>query len=146
MAKMTNRTIGPVSIQVIDYSKETFNETMRKIEVALEAIGGEAVGKAQAYLEASPRRVDTGRLRNSITFTTSYKQGFTYNYSDDNGQKFSQNVAKGEAVRTVFIGTDVNYAKYVHWGTYKMDPNPFLKNAVQNHQQRYIDIAKKYLK
>ena len=38
---------------------------------------------------------------------------------------------------TAYIGTNVEYGKYVEYGTSKMKPRPFLKQAVVNHQDEY---------
>lgn len=87
---------------------------------ALEAIGIQAVSHAKTELTKDPVRVDTGRLRNSITHAV-----------QDN---------------SVYIGTNVEYAIYVHEGTRKMTPNRFLKNAVVQNVDEYKAIAEKYLK
>lgn len=87
---------------------------------ALEAMGIQAEGYAKLELENSPRRIDTGNLRNSISHR-----------------------AFGDAA---YIGTNVEYAPYVHDGTVRMAPNRFLKNAVAKHTDEYKAIAKQYLK
>lgn len=38
---------------------------------------------------------------------------------------------------TAYVGTNVEYGKYVEYGTSKMAPRPFLKRAVENHQEEY---------
>ena len=82
---------------------------------AMEAIGIHLEGEAADELENSPRRVDTGRLKGSMTHS-----------SDD---------------RSVTVGTNVEYAIYVHEGTRKMAPNAFLKNAFQLN----MDQIRQYL-
>lgn len=117
--------------------KDEFEKLLaQKIPVALEAIGEFVQGEAGDELERSPTRVDTGHLRGSIDYHVD---------------------AQEEAV---YIGTNVEYAVYVHEGTgiyhpngrrtkwrYKddkgkwhttqgMPPNRFLKNAcVRNKKQ-----------
>lgn len=145
MSRTESYTVGSVSLEVIDNTDDAMHEMMQKIERALDSIGKQAEKNAKDYLEADPRRVDTGRLKNSITHTYSNQGGFTHTYSDKNGTSYSQDIGAGDSTRTVFIGTNVEYAVYVHEGTYKMDPNRFLKNAIQNHEQEYKEIAKKYL-
>ena len=66
--------------------------------------------------------VDTGRLRASIS----------------NGID--------EAELCAYIGTNVEYAKYVEYGTSKMKAQAFLKPAVNNHQPEYKAIFEDYLK
>lgn len=77
---------------------------------ALEIIGGMAESYAKA---AAP--VDTGNLRNSISHTQ---------ISDD----------------TEAIGTNVEYAPYQEFGTYKMAAHPFLRPAAENHASEYKAI------
>lgn len=89
---------------------------------ALEAIGIQAEGYAKLELENSPRRVDTGNLRNSITHSVN---------NDENA---------------VYIGTNVEYGIYVHEGTVKMEANRFLKNAVEKNKGEYVEIAKSFMK
>lgn len=61
--------------------------------------------------------VDTGRLRNSITHDV-----------DD---------------RNVFVGTNVEYAPSVEYGTKKQKAQPFLVPAATGHTSTYADIIKK---
>ena len=68
--------------------------------------------------------VDTGRLRNSITWQLA---------ADENA---------------VYVGTNVEYAFSVHEGTGSnkgKGPRPFLKNAAANHKKYYDDIMKKHM-
>ncbi len=74
------------------------------------------IGEAYAKMECP---VDTGNLRNSITHT-----------SDDNA---------------AYIGTNVEYAPYVEYGTYKMPAQPFLKPAATEHTDTYEAIIKKHM-
>lgn len=60
--------------------------------------------------------VDTGRLRSSITHQV-----------------------EGD---TAYIGTNVEYAAYVEYGTSKMRAQPYLKPAVANHNDVYKRIIK----
>ena len=107
----------------------------KKIPVVLEAVGQFVQGEAGDELERSPTRVDTGHLKNHIEYHVDPQE------------------------EVVYIGTNVNYAVYVHEGTgiyhpegrrtkwrYKddkgwhttqgMPPNRFLKNAcVRNKKQ-----------
>lgn len=139
------------SVEFIDNSQSVFSEMELKVERALFVIGQEGEKYAKEYLESDPRRIDTGRLRNSITNTY---------------------VKKGELGGEVTIGTNVEYAVYVHEGTGKyatggsgaknipwvymgsdgkfhatsgMQPNRFLKKALQNHVSAYEKIAKSFL-
>ena len=80
----------------------------------------EAVGlQAEGYAKRLCP-VDTGNLRNSITHT-----------SDDD---------------TAYIGTNVEYAPYVHDGTMRMSPNPFIKNAMEKNKNQYKKMIEETIK
>jgi hypothetical protein len=64
---------------------------------------------AQRRLNANPRRIDTGLLVNSIQIREYTRNG----------------------VIVERIGTDVEYANYVHQGTRYMEPNPFLVDGLR---------------
>lgn len=92
------------------------------IIAALEEIGLVAEGAAKRLCP-----VDTGRLRNSIT------------HALDAGDKW------------VIIGTNVEYAMYVHEPVRlpngKTRPGtPFLRDAVQHNQNRFHTILKKHMR
>ena len=59
------------NIRIVDNSGEVLRELESRVKVALEAVGLQAEGDAKLELENSPRRIDTGLLRNSITFAVS---------------------------------------------------------------------------
>lgn len=84
---------------------------------ALEEVGLVAEGYAK---KACP--VDTGRLRNSIT----------------------HQVRPSE--KSVYIGTNVEYAPYVELGTSRMEPQPFLRPAAKDHEGTYKKIFESELK
>ena len=100
-----------------DHSDEYRKAVEDAIPAALEAIGIHITGEAMEELENTPRRIDTGNLRNSI----------------------HHEVVEDE--QAVYIGTNVEYALYVHEGTVNMAPNRYLKNAVERNQ----DQIKKYI-
>nr|MCR5719591.1 hypothetical protein [Lachnospiraceae bacterium] len=97
-------------VEIKDNSGKFKNEMNQKIPVILESIGIHLEGEAMDELENTPRRVDTGNLKNSITHKVS------------------------ESEKVVYIGTNVEYALYVHEGTLKLKPNRFLKNAVIHNE------------
>lgn len=119
---------------------EVERELDRKKNLALKDVGLEAEGDAKLEIENEPRHFDTGRLRSSITHMVE---------GDD-----------------VYIGTNVEYGKYVHEGTgiyavegggrktpwwYKgsddewhktrgIKPNRFLRNAIEQNTEKYKQI------
>lgn len=91
--------------------------TDEAIERALEAIGLQAEGYAKMLCP-----VDTGRLRNSITHT--------YDASE----------------QKAYVGTNVEYAAYVEYGTSKTKPQPYIRPAVADHGDEYKEIVENFLK
>lgn len=105
----------------VDNTDEIIHASREAVTRALEAIGQQCVSHAKNELRHTPPvRYDTGRLWNSISHYVS-----------------------GDAT---YVGTNVEYAIYVHEGTRKMDPNPFLKNAVVKNKEEYKAIAEQHLK
>ena len=105
------------SVDITDNTNEFKKELANAVPAILEAIGIHIEGEAKDELENDPRRIDTGNLRNSITH------------------------AVEESEEAVYVGTNVEYAPYVHEGTQRMAPNRFLVNAVERNQ----DQIKKYM-
>jgi HK97 gp10 family phage protein len=90
--------------------------TEEAVKVALEAVGLQAENYAKRLCP-----VDTGNLRNSITHDTDVGELCAY------------------------VGTNVEYAAYVEYGTQKTKAQPYIKPAVNNHQAEYRDIFQYYL-
>lgn len=128
---------------------------------ALEAIGLQAEGYAK--LKAP---VDTGLLRNSITHAVSGQKPALEKYKSNKTHASTKATEKagtaGKAVSpvregsysdsapggedAVYIGTNVEYAPYVEYGTRRTKAQPFLKPAVQDHAEEYKKIAERFLK
>lgn len=87
------------------------------MQKALETIGLLAEGYA---IKKAP--YDTGRLRASITHGVSMEE------------------------KCAYIGTNVEYAPYVEYGTVKMKARPYLKPAVMDHMDEYKAIMETELK
>lgn len=115
--------------------------TQESITTALEAVGVQAQGNATAEITAVGA-IETGRLKNSITFAVSGQSGSTHNYSDDEGNRYSDEIGStGDAKEnTVYLGTNVEYAPYVELGTYKMRARPFIRPAMEKNLSDYKDI------
>lgn len=99
-------------VKINDHSDEYKRQLVEQLPAALEAIGIHIEGEAKEELENTPRRIDTGNLRNSIT----------------------HQVVESEGV--VYVGTNVEYALYVHEGTSRMEANRFLTNAVDRNKDQ----------
>lgn len=110
------------SVDVTDNSDQIILNKNAVIKRVLVALGLHLEGEAKDELENDPHRVDTGRLKNSIS---------------------NRAVEDEEAV---YIGTNVEYAPYVHEGTRRMVPNRFLKNAVEKNMTQIKEYIQRELK
>lgn len=132
----------PVEIRFTDNSDETLRNLKENELAALEACGNQAVSHAKKTI-TEESRVDTGKLRNSITHQVSGKD--------------------------CYIGTNTSYAIFNEYGTgiyaggrqspwsYQdakgdwhrtsgMPPIHFLKKAAEDHVDEYKAIIAKHLK
>ena len=138
--------MGIYNLEIDSHVSEVKEELASRIPVILEALAIEAEGNAVKEI-TKLGAIDTGRLKGSITHTTDGKE-------------------------KAYIGTNVEYAKYVelgtgiyasngqgrktpwfyvddkgqgHW-THGMKPRPFLSNAIQNYKDDYQRIVEEGLK
>ena len=137
-----------------DNTEEVKKQVAERALVALDAAGLQASSLAKMELQKSPMRVDTGLLRNSITHAVAGKPAAIGGYSADtpkNGRENSGSYA-GTAPAPdnpeqpfALVGTNVEYALYVHEGTSHMAPNRFLKNALMNNRSELEKIMQNVL-
>ena len=135
-----------MNIQFTDNSKEVSDNIKAALLRGLETCGLVAEGCAK---KLTP--VDTGLLRNSITYAISGEETAIDTYTDKNGKNkgFYSGTAPEESsdkTKSVYIGTNVEYASMVEIGTLKADAQPFLKPAVNDHQSKYRKIIENELK
>ena len=137
----------------IEQAKQEIQQRARK---ALTAIGIQVSSLSRTEIQKSPSRIDTGLLRNSITYALDGEGAATSSYSADKASRYSGKTPPSESYsgttpkepegrQAVYIGTGVKYGIYVHEGTDRMSPNRFLKNAVENNQGEIISIIKQEL-
>ena len=100
-----------------DNTQEILEALPERISAALTAIGAVAESHAK---DLCP--VDTGRLRNSISY------------------------AVEESEQAVYIGTNVEYAAYVEMGTSRMKARPYLKPAAENYSDEYRALMEQAMK
>lgn len=112
---------------------------------ALRLIGGQAERYAKEAI-SDMGAVDTGFLRNSITFALGGDFANSTKYHSDDGGKTGK--YRGTAPQdedgefSVYIGTNVYYAPYVHEGTYKMQARPFLSSSILRNNHKYQELFK----
>lgn len=143
-----------LEFSITDNSDAVKKALPEAIERALEAIGLQAEGFAKVELSNTPKRIDTGLLRNSITHAVSGKAPAIGSYSADKPQKGKKNEGSysGQAPndpdtqKAVYVGTNVEYASYVHDGTSKMAANRFLRNGIVKNKDVFKAIAEAELR
>lgn len=117
----------------------------RAAKMALRIVGGKAEKDAKESI-SDMGAVDTGLLRNSITFALGDDYANTTKYHSENGSKigkYSGTAPKNEdGEMSVWIGTNVYYAPYVHEGTSKMDARPFLSSSILRNYHSYMERFK----
>lgn len=138
------------TIKIDDHSGDYLNRVDAALDKAMEDIGIHIEGEAKEEIENSPARLDTGLLRNSIAYAVDGEATNISTYSGDNPSKYgnkgipsgsySGNAPKENGGRSVIIGSNVEYALYVHEGTSKMTANRFLKNAVERNKDQIHKI------
>ena len=90
-------------MEIVDNSQEFIEEMKRKVEAGLAALGETASARA-----ADVAPVDTGRLKNSISWATKNQNG---------GRDEDSTPLANPEDNEVYIGTNVPYAKYQEYGT-----------------------------
>ena len=113
-----------------DLTAEVLSELANRIPIALEAVGVQMENNARIHISREvynkPRAKSgykrTGNLRNSITHQVDRKE------------------------QAAVVGTNVEYAVFVEMGTVKYPKaRPYIKPALEDHKQEYINIIKDYL-
>lgn len=110
------------SFDLSDHFQDVINATNANARAGVKAAGIKGVELTVKQMQGgygAPIR-DTGTLMGSITH-------------------------KVVSDRAVDVGTNVEYAGYVHEGTYKMAGRPFLKDALENGTGEIVDTWKEYL-
>ena len=112
---------------------------------ALTAIGATAETHAKENITAD-KLVDTGRLRNSITYAAGDYSGIG-TYTDNNKKSYSDATARNTPKDDeVGIGTNVEYAAYTELGTQHIAAHHYLKRAVTEHKDEYKKLAVEAIK
>jgi len=126
-----------------DYSADILQELAEAVETGLSAIGEKVVGHA---VKNCP--VDTGLLRNSITYGLDGQQAQLQTYRANKGDGkggYSGTFAKATVgQRILYVGSNVEYAEAVETldRRHQTGGAHFLKNAMANHTDEYQKTLK----
>lgn len=107
----------PLDVELTSHAEEVKDAMLHQLFGALETIGLVGEGYAKRLCP-----VDTGRLRNSISH------------------------AVDEEEQAAYIGTNVEYAPFVEFGTSRQKAQPYLKPAAEDHGDEYRSIVENALK
>lgn len=136
-----------IQIQITDNAPEVLAAIPIAIKRALWAMGA----KAEGFAKSGDVPVDTGLLRNSITYAVGGNPPAITSYHADKADK-SGVVRSGSYGGTapagdkVYIGSNVEYAAAQENGTSRgIRAHHFLKNAVGNHMSELKDVVKESL-
>ena len=128
-------------IKLISKVNDVLTELDNATDQALTIIGLRAERHAKAICP-----VDTGRLRNSISYATSKAQGGMNQNQGKNADSEDYEMHDVPAENTVVLGTNVSYAVNIELGGSKGAPQGFLRPALANHLPEYEKIARSVLK
>lgn len=130
---------------MIDVKVESkVDEVLELTDEALWRVLWQIGAKAEGFAKDNTP-VDTGRLRNSITFVTKEDEGKVVSYTDQHGNDFSYDVGIGLDDNMVAVGTNVEYAEQIEVGGHGKGGHHMLENAVSQHWDVYEKIIKKEL-
>ena len=125
--------MAEISFEIQDFSRQVLEAEKDAIEKALYVAGIDIVGNTVEYMSrpdfTGKDIVDTGKLRQSISFITSERQSGKNNSIADDGANADE-IINGKAPQNQLIwGSNVQYANYVNSGTVKQKPRKFLENG-----------------
>lgn len=137
-----------ITVRLEDNSKKVLQEFEKAKDRALylmgtDALGGKdgrggAIGAITGNLGID-KAVDTGRLRASLSFITQHgdmsttPSNMTAFVNNEVPESKPDDKLSGTAEpSSVIVGSNVEYAQYVHNGTSKMDERPFLRIGIEN--------------
>lgn len=142
MAKTIRSSGLGMTIELTDNSPEVLEALKNAIERGLEAVGTNAQEHATKIITAA-KAVDTGRLRNSITYALAGKGAHNATYQDDNKKQYSYSGTAPAGGNVVYIGTNVEYAMGIETGSHrKKGAVHFLQKSVDDYKDEYRKLMK----
>ena len=139
------------NIEYRDHTEEVLSALEAAIKRGNEAIGMTAEGHAKKKITAAGA-VDTGRLRNSITYALAGEEAHVKSYKANKGGKDRETYtydgnAEGEKGSGVYIGTNVEYAPGIELGTHRSaGAVHFLQDAATGHTDEYKRLMEESMK
>lgn len=136
----------------IEYRDNT-EEVLSALEAAIKR-GNEAIGMTAERHAKKKCPVDTGRLRNSITYALAGEETHVKSYKANKkkaGEKERktytyEGTAEGKKGSGVYIGTNVEYAVFVENGARGRTAVHFLQDAATGHTDEYKQLMEDSMK
>ena len=138
------------NIEYRDHTEEVLSALEAAIKRGNEAIGMTAEGPPKKKITAAGA-VDTGRLRNSITYALAGEEAHVKSYKANKGGKDRETytydgTAEGKKGSGVYIGTNVEYAVFVENGAQGRTAVHFLQDAATGHTDEYKRLMEDSMK
>ena len=139
------------NIEFRDNTEEVLSALEAAIRRGNEAIGLAAERHAKKKITEA-KAVDTGRLRNSITYALAGEETHIKSYRADKGGKDRETytydgTAEGKKGSGVYIGTNVEYAPGIELGTHRSaGAVHFLQDAATGHTDEYKKLMEDSMK
>lgn len=133
-----------MSVTVTDNTARFLEEYAKAKKRGLQAIGMTAETHAKEIITEA-HAVDTGRLRNSITYALGGESANISNYSGDHGEPGGTYTghAPKDSYESVYIGTNVEYAEGIELGTHrKAGAVHMLKKSATENTKEYEGLLK----
>lgn len=142
-----------IHVEIHDNTEHFKEQLEQKMPSILKAIGQTAEGYAK---EDCP--VDTGLLRNSLTFALAGEQPNITSYSADSPDEtgtvqtgqYSGSMPQDDkaTLHSVYIGSNVKYAPANEFRdiTHKVGKAHFIRDAIQDHKSEYKEIIEAAIK
>lgn len=146
--KQQDKAIASACLKLERYIKLSMRNTRRGTGTFSSSLrSGKRGTKSAKYHRASypgfPPAPDTGRLMNSITYVTSTGRQSKTSGTASGDNSVSVPPASPRATRGR-VGTTVEYAAALEFGTPTIDPRPFLRPALEANKRMIIGEFKKY--
>lgn len=133
--------MADIDIKIEDNSDKVLEELKNKMPEILNGVGNELYKSIYNFM-TEDKVVDTGRLRGSISYSTSnndYKNPTLTNKGDDF-------ITGNKEENSVVYGSNVDYASYVNSGTSKQRARKFIENGTYRAVPQIKKVVETILK
>lgn len=133
--------MAEIEIKIEDNSAKVLEELENKLPEIMNGVGNELYKSIYNYM-TEDKVVDTGRLRGSISYSTSqkdYKNPMLANKGDDF-------ITGNKEPNSVVYGSNVEYASYVNSGTSKQRARKFIENGTYRAVPQIKKVVETILK